>query len=866
MRKPLSPLVIILGLTLGCSSDDSDVSDIVQGSTPLDLTESLNSGEVRAGVVRNSSALFGGVAAEGQLGDFKIYNDRVQFIIQGVRRGHYMVQQGGGVVDADFVRSEGQPGRDLVDDWLFMSETGHLIQPHSVYVLDDGVESGTAIIRTIGTEDGMNYIEGALETELFDLDGLEITTDYTLDADAWLMEVTTTVTPQFETTVQMGDAILGGKEAGRSWVQGVGLDQDPPEDLHWMGFMGIRNEIAVGVFPTTAQKMVPDPTNAVFNSLLAFVSSFEDETTITPDQPGVLSRYYGVGPDLATLSDAWLTRIQQTDSSIEVENADIAVAASDGPVEGARVTFLVDGAPWTLAITDQDGQANALVPTGSDITFAADGRGPGLFLDLPTGSGNYAPYAGEEANALALQTMEEGATAVPQAHGRGMTEGDEGPLELGVPGWAVINTADNLPFEARFTKTDDDAVDDALAQSRPEGYTALGWSIDGTVKVTLEPGQYDVIVYRGSRYEIAEFSLVIEANEINSTKVELEEAYGLEDWLVADPHVHAAPSPDGGVPMADRLIVMAATGVQLHFGTDHDHIVDYSPLLQPLGLEDVLATIAASEFSPLLRGHINSYPLTAQPEQTNGGAWLWWDEEIPNTEWITENLRSEYPSAILQVNHPLSGLASFAGWEPGKITRGDYWSSDFDAIEVLNGGSYSEAMELFLDLTSRGLLVAPIGVSDSHGYLSGGPGRNVTFLYTQTNDPTSLSMEALIDSMLDRSTVVSNGPFIETNIVPGSTILEATVLEVEVLSPSWIETDTITLYKNGEPFETVGGKKASFVLNSDEDAYFLVVVEGNTSMSPMSSSTPWAMTSPILFDTTGDGWDSPLPPLTVSEN
>ena len=54
-----------------------------------DLTERLGSGESRAGIVVDPASLFSGISAEGRVGDIKIYNDRVQFILQGdLNSGH----------------------------------------------------------------------------------------------------------------------------------------------------------------------------------------------------------------------------------------------------------------------------------------------------------------------------------------------------------------------------------------------------------------------------------------------------------------------------------------------------------------------------------------------------------------------------------------------------------------------------------------------------------------------------------------------------------------------------------------------------------------------------------------------------------
>ena len=96
-------------LALACSSKPQD------GLVVLDLTERLGEGEVRAGTITDERALFGGISAEGQTGDVKIYNAQAQFVIQAVRESGYYVEYGGAVIDADIIRAAGQPGQDMID-------------------------------------------------------------------------------------------------------------------------------------------------------------------------------------------------------------------------------------------------------------------------------------------------------------------------------------------------------------------------------------------------------------------------------------------------------------------------------------------------------------------------------------------------------------------------------------------------------------------------------------------------------------------------------------------------------------------------------------------------------------------------------
>ena len=80
-------------------------------------------------------------------------------------------------------------------------------------------------------------------------------------------------------------------------------------------------------------------------------------------------------------------------------------------------------------------------------------------------------------------------------------------------------------------------------------------------------------------------------------------------------------------------------------------------------------------------------------------------------------------------------------------------------------------------------------------------------------------------------------------------------------SPTWIGVDRLMLLHNGEVVDTVEGTRATFSLDSESDATYVVVAEGDAAMSPVSSTRPWAMTSALLYDAEGDGWIPPLPPL-----
>ena len=857
LPSPASPLLALL--LLGCPPDEP-APDPIPGDTgepPADVTVALGPDEARAGRIVDEAALFGGMTAEGRVGDLKIYNDRAQFIIQGVREGSFTTWQGGAVIDADIVRPEGQPGRDMIDDWVFVAGNGHIMAPERVWVVSDGSDGEAAVIRAEGPASSLDYIVGFFENpEIIPDQGLWFSTDYALAPGSPLLEVTTTIHAQEEdVTLQLGDIVLGSKERSKVWIPGVGLSREADGRFPWVALAGKRNEGTAALMAEHGEELSPHIALGFLGGLLTTISGFGDAISIAEGEQLAFTRYYGVGPDLADITDAWLVIGDEP-----TQLAQGSVSAPDGPVEGARVSVLLDGAPWTMAVTDAEGAFEAAVPDGAALSFVADGRGTGYHTDLADGAAPYGPYTTAAAQQAALDSMVDGAEPVPYAQGRGWSAGDQ-PLELGEPATLTIDAGDGLPFEARLSYAESyDGGDGASVQGSPSGYAALAWARDGAVSLPVEPGSYSLLVWRGVRWETAQDAVVLEAGQETVVDVVLEETYRLEDWLIGDPHSHAAASPDGSITMEDRVVVQAGQGIQLHFGTDHDHVVDFSPLIDTLGLSGVMGTVVSCEMSPIMRGHLNLYPLPVQPELPNNGAWPWWRELVESTTEEFHAIDEQLGDPLIQANHPMDGLASLAGWSPGYIARGDYWCDELDAIEVMNGGSHGEPVEFWHDLAARGLLTAPVGVSDNHGFI-GSSGLSLTFLGVDTDDPAAVTDELLIDTIEGYRTIASLGPFLDLSIPPGSIVTGAETLEVEVLAPSWIVVDALNLLRDGEIIETVEGTTASFELDPDADAVFVVEAVGSQSMSPVSSKIPWAMTGPILFDLDADGWDPPLPAL-----
>ncbi|MCO4747290.1 MAG: carboxypeptidase regulatory-like domain-containing protein [Proteobacteria bacterium] len=822
----------------------------------VDLTERLESGETRAGRIVDEASLFGGISAEGRVGDFVIYNDRVRFVVQGIREGSYYLGSGGGVIDADIVRPEGHPGRDAVDEWAGMYGLGRVIEPVEIGVPNSGGSGETAVLRVMGTEGELALIEGALESEdLIQHDGLRLVTEYRLAPDSYLLEVVTTLINPTDEVVSLhpGDILMGSLEATETYEPGVGLDGVADGAKKVSALIGLRNQVTVALLPSTGGELTAGALG-LLASLADLSAGQGEEVEIEPGGDVSYSRFYGVGPDLATLTDAWMALEGESTETVSGQ-----VTAPDGPVAGARVHVLVDDEPFTVAVTDANGDFSAEAPTAGTVTTLVDGRGRSMFFDLPDGAPSQSPYVASVPGERALAALADGAGGPAFAQGRGTSTS----LVLGEPGTLHVEALDGGPFEVRVRSTASLPADDRrLLRSRPEG-GSVGWGIS-EVDLDLEPGEYSVLVHRGIRHELHQQTVTVTAGAVVDVDADLGQAIDHAGYLLGDPHIHASPSSDAAVPMEERILGSAGVGLQLHFGTDHDHIADYRPIIDAVGLTGKLQSVVATEFSPPTRGHMNLYPLTPRPWSANGGAVPWWyDFMVPTTEMV-QRVRDNDGPFILQLNHPLdSGMFQFAEWTPGVIADGERYTDDFDAIEVMNAGEYDEYLPLFFDLVNRGLRVTPNGVSDSHGHLNSMFGLSATYIGFGSKDVATYSDDGLRQAMGDRNTIVTRGPFLALSETPGSTVSSGTTLQVSALSPSWIGVDRLVLYKDGAAAETVLGTTATFDLTSSADASYVVIAEGDAPMSPLSSRTPWAMSSPIFVDADGGGWTAPLPALTV---
>ena len=314
------------------------------------------------------------------------------------------------------------------------------------------------------------------------------------------------------------------------------------------------------------------------------------------------------------------------------------------------------------------------------------------------------------------------------------------------------------------------------------------------------------------------------------------------------------------------------SGLDMFVSTDHDFVWDYTPFLVAMGVTDQVGFVMSEEVSTISIGHFNAYPMLP-PTTENGGALAWWDNSWTADELMSE-MRTTLSAEIVQVNHGRSGMFENSGYDPvtGIADMPTRFSEDFDAMEVLNGKREGEVEDLLLDWYSflnNGRRVIGVGSSDDHGYGHVGWGR--TYVALAETDPSVVLPEELADGLRTMNVVIGGGPFLSVTIdgaPPGSDVVPAgasVTLNVQVLAPSWVSIDEITIVANGLPLMTIPVSAPAPPLWMDEtvvlspavDTWYVVRADGGDLAPVLPGRTAFAASNPIFVDLNGDGFDPP---------
>ncbi len=894
-RQASLVLALVGALTLSACPAGDDTGPVTPG-VPPDLTLPLGPDQARAGQLSDDDvgAFVGGTSGEAQEGDFLLYNDRVRFVVRGLRDGHWYVGEPGSLIDMDIVRPEGQPDRDGLDELLTMAGFGRLFVADAIEVVDDGQGGGPAIIRAKGSDAAIPYIEGMLELPgLFEPNGVAITQTFELAPGSPALKITTTVdnVSDDDLLMDMLDAGMTDVASHLSFVPGAGFSGDAPAgDRPMLAMVSRFDDQAWALYLPEGD--MPQGIASLGEGLDMLLAQ-GDRLELDEGETASYTRLLGVAADLATL-EAHRRAVQGLPTA--TVTGVVTEAGSGDPVPGARV-FLTDGdgIPWTYAVSDIDGAWSISAAPG-DWQVVATGDAGNEWMDLPASPGAYGVYAHGSVNERALLGFTDPAAShpAPQAdgHGRGepvsvtLSEGQaaEQDLELPQRAWLSLTVLDDegapRPAVVHLAFADGAAdpqpPDERLGEDRPRSTERkVVWVVDEPVEVALPPGLYDLVGTAGFRYELGAASGVeLVAGESTPVTLSLERSVEHGGWVSLDPHVHASPSLDGELTIEERLVTVAANDVQVHVSTDHDHMTDYRPVATAMGLDDWLVTVPGDEVSPNVRGHHNIYPVDPDPSVASGGAPRWWEQAQTTSELYAAWREVVGEEGIIQVNHgrESAGMFTAAEYDPETGVPGepDYFGTAFDTMELLNSKGFGDAAVVMLDwcsLLDQGLRPVAVGVSDSHTRLPGA-GFPRTLVQLDLGQPSQDDVPDLMAALKQGRAQVSAGPMIlfeawegDSFARLGETLVSAApTLTIEVQAPSWAPVETVALYGPGcelvqswavdpEAVELPTWFSTMLQLELEQDGYYFVLATGSADLAPAwSGAHPYALTNPIWVE------------------
>ena len=815
-------------------------------------------GEITTG---NAGELVAGPAATGMVGDFFIRNDRASFIVSAPARVIGVVPQGGNLIDIVLRDSTGQVVDDHFGELAMLYVLGRTCEHDSVEILRDGSEGGIAAIRAhgfSGNDDFLNIkgigllnVEAEVDPDIDD--GVECATTYVLYPGATSIQVYFTLYNPTDSSVQgpMGTlADTGGTVESWGNLRGferLGLSIDAlslEAPLDYTVYQGPG--VSYGILPR-------DPLPAVNSAyLIAGVSVFLFGNATLLD---ILNRdkyYLHLEPKKGLL--------QQIEVAVGRDAEDIDVAYRSGKGEsltpiGGTVTWSTGSAATGARVgvfrdDDGDGQIGDNDKIVSYMDVADDGSFSG---QVPAGN-----------HLLRAEVKDQGRSAASPAGAQvGLTipapvRVDYNILDhttgMAMPGRLLV-MGDHPAFPDKRLFETYDRLGGVVTQVHAiRGSSTLG--ADPDPPLTLPAGgNYRIYASRGTEYSVA--SQPVSGTADTELTFRLRDVSPTPGYLATEWHVHQIGSPDSPVPSDVRVRSAASAGVEMFAVTDHDYVSDLEPIVEELGLQDVLRVIPGIEVTPFAYGHFNAWPMNLDASSPNHGAVDWAQGGMEGFAMLPGEIYGGMRSRgaqMVQINHPRAS-SSFSEFQSffdranltydyaNRTIFGDFatanvpndflrlpgtslWDDSFNGLEVWNGfrmvdsdadgvrenQSQDRVLRDWMNMLSLGKVVTPAGNIDTHTSVADPVGMPRTMVGVTDDSGAALASGAASDAVLaamtgsaPRDVIVTNGPMIQVRSggapAIGRTLDGAggVTLTVTVTSPDWAEIDTIEVFANTTP-------------------------------------------------------------------
>lgn len=330
------------------------------------------------------------------------------------------------------------------------------------------------------------------------------------------------------------------------------------------------------------------------------------------------------------------------------------------------------------------------------------------------------------------------------------------------------------------------------------------YSRGGTVRLQLPAGRYTVYAGRGFEYSVATADVDLAAGGAAVRRLTIRREVDTTGWAAMDTHLHTGTFARHGDATADeRMLTIAGEGVELPVSTEHNTLVDFESHARQAGVRQHFTPIVGSEVTTPALGHFNVFPIPPAGPPIDYRATDWTELRAGITRAAGE--------PVIVLNH---GRDLHGGFRPlgrarhlslaGEDLEG--WRLPANAMEVVNSGAVmTDALALprdWMGFLNRGVLLTPVGSSDSHDVSRYIAGQGRTYVRVDDRTPGAIDVAQAVARVRGGQVLVSYGLLVELEIEgggPGALVAPAGGLDarIRVKGPGWTRAQRVALYVNG---------------------------------------------------------------------
>lgn len=327
----------------------------------------------------------------------------------------------------------------------------------------------------------------------------------------------------------------------------------------------------------------------------------------------------------------------------------------------------------------------------------------------------------------------------------------------------------------------------------------------GTARMDLPAGQYTVYAGRGFEYSLDSAEVKLAAGQTVKRRLSIRREVPTEGYVACDTHVHTLTySGHGDASIQERMITLAAEGIELPIATDHNVHVDYRPFAEALRVRRYFTPVMGNEVTTQV-GHFNVFPVKVGAKPPNHRLTDW--QSIFAEIYRTPDVKV----VILNHGRDLHGGTRPLGPKRHNAPVGenlDGWPPGMNAMEVVNSSAtQTDVLQLFHDwmgLLNRGRSITPVGSSDSHDVGRHFVGQGRTYIRCDDRDPGNINESWAVNRFIEGRVLVSYGLMVELTInekyQSGDLVRvsdNSLRVDARVLGPHWVKATRVKLFANG---------------------------------------------------------------------